>query len=649
MRTPSSARERLDARASERGKRLAASFLQCGADVQRQPSPAAANASENIAEKPPVGVTDIEFRGEVIYFLVVDRFFDGDPNNNPGQDSELYDPERKNWGKYWGGDLQGVIEKLDYLSGMGVSALWLTPLFEQVEAMVWDSAPIHGYWTRDFKRIHARWVSGPEEVRVFTRDDTTLDRLIGDMHGRGMKMVLDIVCNHSSPDASGNKGQLFDDGELIADFHDDKNHWYHHYGPVTDWQSEWQVHNCELAGLATFNENNTDYRNYVKGAIRGWLQKGIDALRIDTVKHMPIWFWQEFTSDMVSERPDVFMFGEWIYSHPMDDRSVEFANLSGMSILDFGLCTAIRGALGTREPEGFELVARIFEQDGRYRSATELVTFFENHDMPRLQSLGAGDDMLRLALVLILTCRGIPCLYYGVEQCLHDDTNGGNDPYNRPMMSSFDTEAPLYRVVQKLAKVRKENIAVQFGSQWTRHLTPDVLCYSRHFKTARCFVALNRGGPTTLRVQTDLPDGSHTCRLSGRSFNVRDGHIDALELGAADAVVLSVDAEPARGKTVIVFQANGCPTQPGEHVVVIGNCPELGEWDVGRGLRLEYINANTWQGGFAFDESAGKQITYKYAICREADPGVPQRENRTTRRRHVPEAGTAKWRDIWEE
>ncbi len=599
----------------------------------------------------PAGVTDIEFRGDIIYFIVVDRFHDGDPNNNAGLDPELHDPERKNWGKYWGGDLQGVIDKLDYLSGMGVTALWLTPLFEQVEAMVWDSAPIHGYWTRDFKRIHARWVSGQDEVRVFTRNDTTLDRLIADLHGREMKMVLDIVCNHSSPDASGVKGQLFDDGKLIADFHDDKNNWYHHYGPVQDWQSEWQVHNCELAGLATFNENNPDYRNYVKSAIRGWLKKGIDALRIDTVKHMPIWFWQEFTSDMVSERPDVFMFGEWIYSHPSDERSVEFANLSGMSILDFGLCTAIRAALGQGAERGFEEVVAIFDQDGKYRCATELVTFFENHDMPRLQSLGANESMLRLALTLILTCRGIPCLYYGVEQCLHDDTNGGNDPYNRPMMSSWDTSAPLYQLVQRLSRVRKGNIAVQFGSQWPRHLTPDVYCFSRQYRDARCFVALNRGGATLLeRVQTDLPDGNHTCVLTGRTFTVRDGHVSGLELGAGEALVLAYDAAPSRGEAVVTFQVNGCPTQPGEYVAVLGNAPELGGWNEGQAFKLEYINGNTWQGGLALEQSAGKQITYKYAIFREdGEGGIPRRENRTTRRRMVPEAGAAKWRDIWEE
>ena len=88
---------------------------------------------------------DIEFRQETIYFIVVDRFHDGDPTNNEGPNPELYDPEGKNWGKYWGGDLQGVIDKLDYLKDMGVTAVWLTPLFEQVEALFVEQAAIHGY------------------------------------------------------------------------------------------------------------------------------------------------------------------------------------------------------------------------------------------------------------------------------------------------------------------------------------------------------------------------------------------------------------------------------------------------------------------------------------------------------------------------
>jgi cyclomaltodextrin glucanotransferase len=322
-----------------------------------------------------------------------------------------------------------------------------------------------------------------------------------------------------------------------------------------------------------------------------------------------------------------------------------------MSILDFGLCVAIRQALGTREARGFELVTEVLDQDGRYRSATELVTFFENHDMPRLQSIGADEAMLRLALTLIITGRGIPCLYYGCEQGLHDDTNGGNDPYNRPMMTSFDEQSPLFLLIQKLARVRKNNISVQFGSTWTKYLTPDVYCFSRHYRDSRCFVALNRGAATTLpTVMTDLPDGKHTCVLTGRDLHVKNGEVHALELGAGEALVVSVDGTPSRGTAVTVFQVNGCPTAPGDVVSVIGNCPELGEWDVGRAFRLEYINGGTWAGALAIEPSAGQQVTYKYMIGRE-DAGLepPRRENRTTRRRMVPESGTAKWRDIWEE
>ncbi len=195
------------------------------------------------SEAAPLQVSDIEFRGETLYFIMVDRFHDGDPTNSAGPDPNLFDPTRTDWGKYWGGDLQGVLDKLDYLQACGVTAVWLTPLFEQIERMSWDAAPIHGYWTKDFKRINPRFVGGPHEVSLFARRDTVFDKLVAELHNRRMKLVLDIVCNHSSPDAAGVKGQLFDDGRLVADFNDDREHWYHHYGEVRDWNDAWQVQN----------------------------------------------------------------------------------------------------------------------------------------------------------------------------------------------------------------------------------------------------------------------------------------------------------------------------------------------------------------------------------------------------------------------
>src|SRR4028119_1959468 len=236
---------------------------------------------------------DIEFRQETLYFLVVDRFNDGDPDNSEGPNPELYDPEGKDWGKYWGGDLQGIIDKLDYLKDMGVTAVWLTPLFEQVEALFIEQAAIHGYWIKDFKRLNPRFIAkgdNPSINQTQETKDTVFDKLVYELHQRNMKLVLDIVCNHSNPDFSGKKGELYDDGVKIADFNNDVNNWYHHYGEITDWTDEWQIQNKELSGLATFNENNSEYREYIKSAIKQWLDRGVDALRVDTVKHMPIWF-----------------------------------------------------------------------------------------------------------------------------------------------------------------------------------------------------------------------------------------------------------------------------------------------------------------------------------------------------------------------
>ncbi|MCG8363008.1 MAG: alpha-amylase family glycosyl hydrolase [Pseudanabaenales cyanobacterium] len=592
---------------------------------------------------------DIEFRQETLYFIVVDRFYDGDPGNSGGPNPDLYDPTRTEWGKYWGGDLQGVIDKLDYLRNLGVTAIWLTPLFEQVEGLFIESAAIHGYWTRDFKRINPRFIGrheNPSLNKTQESRETAFDRLIAELHQRQMKLVLDIVCNHSNPDIDGKKGELYDDGVKIADFNDDHNNWYHHYGEVTDWEDEWQVQNCELAGLATFNENNTEYRDYIKSAIKQWLDRGVDALRVDTVKHMPIWFWQEFNADIQNYRPDVFIVGEWIFSHPKDDRSVEFANHSGMSILDFGLCSAIRAALGEGAEEGFQLVQEIFDLDNRYCGATELVTFIDNHDMPRFQTLNPDPEMLQVAIALIMTARGIPCIYYGTEQYLHDDTDGGDDPYNRPMMVNWDTDTLIYRSIRRLSGLRRMNPAVSLGGQWPKFVTSDVYCYARRYRDCVCFVAMNRGNAITLEaLETDLPDGEHTCILTRCKFEVKDGIIAKLPLAPRKVIVLSHVGERVKGKTIVRLQLNGVNTQPGETVVVTGNCSELGNWDISKAYPLEYINANTWFAEIPFNESVGKLITYKYAIWREGQ--APQRENLVARRWVLANEGIVKWRDTW--
>jgi cyclomaltodextrin glucanotransferase len=593
-------------------------------------------------------MSDVECRGETIYFAVVDRFNSG-KKDRLGKETPLDDHTHTDWLKYWGGDLQGVIDKIDYLQDLGVTALWLTPLFEQVEGTAGESAPIHGYWTQDFKRVNARWVNHQQEVRLFA-ENTVLDTLIAELHKRRMKFILDIVCNHSSPATTKGKGRLFDDGKLIADFDDDKNNWYHHYGDVKDWNDAWQIQNCELCGLATFNENNLDYRRYIMDSIKMWLDKGVDALRVDTVKHMPNWFWQEFTSEMHTAKPNVFIFGEWIHNHPADPVSVDFANHSGMTVFDFGLCQAIRACFAGNAEQGFHLVQEVLDQDGVYRNASELVTFYENHDMPRLQSMGASNEMLDLATCLVMTTRGIPCLYYGYEQYLHNDTDGGQDPYNRPMMEKWETDTPAFHITRRLSAERGKNPAIQWGGLWFKFVEKDIYVYVRKYQLSRCVVILNKGPEHVFEsLDTELPDGTHQCILTGEPVEIKDGKLTGFKIGAAQCRVFSFVGPRVEGKTIARLQLNGVTTRPGDSVFVIGDCPELGQWDISKGVPLEYINPNTWFTELYFNESAGQSVAYKFVTIHPEENSAPTRENRPARRRAVGTEGTAKWRDVWEE
>jgi cyclomaltodextrin glucanotransferase len=414
------------------------------------------------------------FNDGVIYFAVVDRFYNGNPANDRGRNPDSYDASRSDWFRYWGGDLNGVIMKLDYLRELGASALWLTPIFDQIDGLVdvegRGMAGYHGYWAKDFKRLDEHLAGSPEDVRVFASDNTVVDRLVRAMRGMEMRLVLDIVCNHSSPaqrvDTGGRptKGEIYDDGVLLTSYDDDRLGWYHRNGGVSNWCDKAQVENAELCGLADFNESHIGYRNYIKEAMRMWLDKGADAFRVDTVKHMPLWFWQEFVSDMVFHKPELFIFGEWFQGGCYDDLSVQFANKSGMGMLDFGLQRALEEALARNSGLGFELVENVFSRDTLFDDVRRLVTFIDNHDMPRFMSAGATERRVDMALALILTCRGTPCIYYGTEQYLHNDTNGGADPYNRPMMERWDTGTPAFLLVKRLAAVRRENPAVQYGS-----------------------------------------------------------------------------------------------------------------------------------------------------------------------------------------
>ena len=122
-----------------------------------------------------------------------------------------------------------------------------------------------------------------------------------------------------------------------------------------------------------------------------------------------------------------------------------------------------------------------------------------------------------------------------------------------------------------------------------------------------------------------------------------------MKVGGGQARVFSFVGERVRAKSIVRLQLNDIATLPGDKILVIGDCPELGLWDLEKGVALEYVNHNTWFGELAFNESAGKSIAYKLVVIHPQPDAAPGRENRVVRRRPIAESGMAKWRDAWEE
>jgi cyclomaltodextrin glucanotransferase len=219
------------------------------------------------------------------------------------------------------------------------------------------------------------------------------------------------------------------------------------------------------------------------------------------------------------------------------------------------------------------------------------------------------------------------------------------------MMENWDTDTPIYRDIRLLSGVRRLNPAVSLGSQWNKYLTADVYAYVRRYRDSVCFVAMNRGEATTIDVHTDLPDGEHSCIVTRRKLEVQGGMLHQLELGAKEAVVISHVGERIKGKVLVRAHLNGLSTDVGQVVVVTGDCPELGNWDITKAYTLEYINSNTWFAEIPFEESVGKAIAYKYAIVYKDEQGndaaLPTRENIVCRRWLLADEGTVKWVDKW--
>src|SRR5436190_667189 len=461
-----------------------------------------------------------DFKREVIYQIITDRFFDGSSsNNNPAQSSGLYDATKTNWRMYWGGDLAGIQQKMSYLAGMGVTAIWISPPVDNLNTNIPDgngnpTASYHGYQARDFKRIE-------EHFGNASNTWTDFDNLVTAAHQNGIKVIVDFAPNHSNQDNAGEFGALYDNGSFLGNFTNDTNGYFHHNPNISGggWDDRYQVEYYTLFDLADLNQENGTVDVYLKSAAQLFQQHGVDGFRIDAVKHIT-WGWEYSLANSIYTNGDSFIFGEWFQgntSDPLYHDSYKFANKSGISLLDFPLNTAIRNVFGSNT--NFSDIDAVVTAEGNNFSWKEdLVTFIDNHDMTRFLTLNNNNNRLHEALGFTLTSRGIPCIYYGTEQYLHNDTSGGGDPYNRPMMPGFSTTTTAYQLIGQLSTLRHNNPAIPYGSMGQRWMNNDVYIFERKFFGSVALVAINKNETSSYSISglnTALPVGSYSDYLSG--------------------------------------------------------------------------------------------------------------------------------------
>ncbi|MDN3641023.1 alpha-amylase family glycosyl hydrolase [Simiduia curdlanivorans] len=514
--------------------------------------------------------TEEPWASEAIYFVLTDRFVDGDKSNNFEQQGADIDagqwhsfnrhfdgPEGRsaNVG-YMGGDFKGLLNNAQYIQDMGFTAVWMTPIIDNPDAAFNGGDPVgydqwgdggktgfHGYWGVNFYTLDEHLPSADLDYRQLN------SALKQDF---GLKTVLDIVGNHGSPSYTAprqisNFGKLFaKDGTLIAD------HQNLHPTELSDDQPLHALYNRkpDVAQLSDFNENNPALVDYLVGSYLQWIDQGANAIRIDTIKHVPHHFWKTVADRIRAVHPGYFMFGEsWNYDAAFIAEHTKPEN-GGVSVLDFPLQKAMFAMFGQAQAPYSEALNALHLNDGIYHNVYDLVTFYDNHDVQRLD---ADDKGFIDANNFLFTVRGIPQVYYGSEMGFErgmKEHQGSRNYYGEDNIKQAQKH-PIHQALTRVAHLRKKLPALQRGVQVNIAFEENTAAFLRILETET--------GQQTALVLLNKGDSEHAFALSGLLSN---GQWQAQVQGGTQTVSNhSLDISvPAHGIEVLVLnQANNNP------------------------------------------------------------------------------------------
>ncbi|WP_425502016.1 alpha-amylase family glycosyl hydrolase [Pseudoxanthomonas jiangsuensis] len=505
------------------------------------------------------------FAQEAVYFVLTDRFVNGDPGNDhrdQGGEHRTFDvplpPCDGTVGNvgYLGGDFRGLLDNAGYIRDLGFTAVWTSPIVDNPDQAFTGGKEItctgfntdrgktgyHGYWAINFHRLDEHLPSPGLDFAALNRG----------LKAHGLKTILDVVGNHGSPAfsmpvAQPQFGQLFDaDGKLVADH---QNLHPSQLDPVHNPLHRFYNTAPELAELSDLNADNPEVMDYLVSAYLKWIGQGVDALRIDTIRHQPFAFWKAFADRVRAEHPGMYMFGEAFDNEASHIAPYTLPENGGISVLDFPMKEAMVAVFG-RKRAGFQRMdSALYLEDGPYANPYDLATFYDNHDMRRLDP--ADDNGFIDAHNWLFTARGIPVVYYGSEVGFmrgHVE-HAGNRAYFGQARIDAAPASPIFQALKRIATLRRESPALQRGLQFNLRLAGDTAAFYRvyqHGDTAQtALVLLNKGDRArTLKVSRYLQAGTWRDGFSGEKVEV--GRRLRAEVPAHGVRVLFFDAPLTR-------------------------------------------------------------------------------------------------------
>ncbi len=428
-----------------------------------------------------IHVSSPDWRDQIIYFILTDRFNDGDITNNDQKMGE-YNPNNPQ--KYSGGDIQGVIDQIPYLKELGVTAVWLTPV---VSNQWWDpwsnNAGYHGYWAENFKELDKHLGN----VELYKK-------LSSELHKNGMYLIQDVVCNHVGNFFRYNG--TYDEHDLAKNFElnlDAKPFYkprqypfnlndvrvkkerlaniYNWTPSITDYRDIQQKQRYQMSDLDDLNTNNIIVRKTLLDSFSYWIKEvGVDAFRVDTAAYVEHDFWRYFNPSIerfakTFGKNDFLIFAEtWFNADPNDDKgdldSVKYLGTKQApefnSIINFPMQNDVERVFGRGAPTSY-LTYRIKSLYKHYNKPERLVNFIDNHDMSRFLASYKQDSLIQ-ALTFIMTIPGIPSIYYGTEQGFKETrASMFKSGFGSGDIEHFNKNSEYFKIIKELILLRKEN------------------------------------------------------------------------------------------------------------------------------------------------------------------------------------------------